>query len=198
MLWQSLLAFRLCDRRSRGNPAICVRVPKYQCLEIHSLLYSLFLWVYSFFYSSAFSVRFEQGKEIIELRVLYYICDSQCFFLGKWEFTYLLCVLNPVFLPACEPALRNQVHPLIFSSFVSSVISLDRTHLEVFTGFSNLLNTENSLHTWEFTHPLFLFPALAEATGTCLLASVCSLSMVLTTPPSTASLPMRTRASVVP
>ena len=139
-------------------------------------------------------MRFEQGKEIIELRVLYYICDSQCFFLENWEFTYLLCALDPMFLSAGEPALRNQVHPLIFSSFVSSVISLDRTHLEVFTGFSDLLNTENSFHMWEFTHPLFPFPALAEATGTCLLASVCVLSMVLTTPPSTASLPMRTLA----
>lgn len=172
VLWQSLLAFRLCDRRSRGNPAICVRVPKYQCLEIHSLLYSLFLWVYSFFYSSAFSVRFEQGKEIIELRVLYYICDSQCFFLGKWEFTYLLCVLNPVFLPASEPALRNQVHPLIFSSFVSSVISLDRTHLEVFTGFSNLLNTENKSSYMGIYSPSLPFPCFSWSNRD-LFASIC-------------------------
>lgn len=110
-----------------------------------SVVFFVLVGLFLFLNSSAFSVRSEQGKEIIELRVLYYICDSQCFFLGNWEFTYVLCVLNPVFLPADEPALRNQVYTPIFSSFISSVISLDRTHLGVLTGFSDLLNTENSL-----------------------------------------------------
>ena len=58
------LLSRLCNRRSRGNPAICVRVSKYQCLEIHSLLYSLFLWVYSFFLISLpFQWDLSRGKK---------------------------------------------------------------------------------------------------------------------------------------